>query len=223
MAVRKYDTVLFDLDGTLTDPGMGITNSVIYALERFEITVVDRSELYRFIGPPLLDSFEKYYGFTEKDAKKAVKYYREYYTEKGIYENLLYEGVRPMLKRISESGMKILLATSKPEPFAKQILIHFGIMDSFDLVSGALLDETRTAKDAVIAHALAESGISAESAVMVGDRKYDIIGAKKNRLASVGVLYGYGSREELQCAGADRLANDISELETILIARKVNV
>ena len=220
MAVRKYDTVLFDLDGTLTDPGMGITNSVIYALERFEIAVADRSELYCFIGPPILDSFEKYYGFTKEDAKKAVKYYREYYTEKGIYENLLYEGVRPMLKRISENGMKILLATSKPEPFAKQILIHFGIIDSFDLVSGALLDETRTAKDAVIAHALAASGVSAESAVMVGDRKYDIIGAKKNHLASVGVLYGYGSREELQCAGADRLANDISDLETILLSRK---
>lgn len=212
-----FSTILFDLDGTLTDPGEGITNSVMYALKKFNILVNDRSELYRFIGPPLLHSFEKYYGFTKEDARTAVTYYREYYTQKGIWENLLYDGVDSLLQTLSKSGKKLILATSKPEPFAIQILEHFNLLRYFDFVAGALLDETRTTKDEVIFHALSVCHISAENAVMVGDRKYDIIGAAKNGIASIGVLYGYGSREELMLSGANDIAASVSELEKILL------
>ncbi len=199
--------VLFDLDGTLTDPGEGITNSVIFSLEKFGITVSNRAELYKFIGPPLLYSYKEYYGFSESDAKLAIKYYREYFSEKGIFENRVYDGITDMLGKLCGNNIRLSVATSKPDPFAVKILEHFGLTEYFSLVAGATMDETRSEKHEVIEYALRGLHIKDKArCIMVGDRKHDILGAKKNGLKSVGVLYGYGSRGELETAGADMLA-----------------
>ena len=199
-----FDTILFDLDGTLTDPGEGITNSVAYALRKYGIEVSDRSELYKFIGPPLKDSFMKYYGFDEDKAEEAIAYYREYFRDTGIFENRVYEGVEDMLRGLHANGKRIVLATSKPEEFAIRILEHFGLRKYFTVVAGASMDSSRSKKGDVIAYAisLCES-FDKYTAVMVGDREHDIIGAKENGLKSIGVLYGYGSEEELRKSGAD--------------------
>ena len=202
-----YQTVLFDLDGTLTDPGIGITNSVAYALEKYGIRTADRSELYKFIGPPLQDSFEMFYGFSKEDARKAVDYYREYYKDRGIYENRLYEGMDTLLQSLYDAGRTLLVATSKPEEFARQILEHFAVSHYFTYVAGSNMDGTRSRKDEVIAYALETGKIqNLSSAVMVGDREYDIKGAKQTGIDSIGVLFGYGSRQELETAGADYIA-----------------
>lgn len=208
--MKNYNYILFDLDGTLTDPGIGITNSVMYALRKFGIEEADRTKLYAFIGPPLIDSFQKYYGFSKEKAREAVEYYREYFTEKGMLENYVYEGVEEMLAALVEAGMTLCLATSKPEPYAKIILEHFGLSQYFHFIAGAKLDETRTKKDEVIEYALELCGISDSSKViMVGDREYDILGAKKFAMDSMGVLYGYGNREELESAGATYIAETV--------------
>lgn len=211
-----YQTLLFDLDGTLTDPGVGITNSVAYALEKFGIQTADRTCLYPFIGPPLQDSFETFYHFSSADAKKAVAYYREYYEEKGIYENLLYEGMAELLADLSAAGKTLLVATSKPEPFAVQILEYFDIRNYFTYIAGAQMDGGRSRKCEVIAYALESAGIKdLSAAVMVGDREYDIAGAKQAGIASIGVLFGYGSRQELACAGADYIVSHLDEIRRI--------
>ena len=145
-----YDIILFDLDGTLTDPGEGITNSVAYALGKYGIEVTDKKELYKFIGPPLKDSFMKYYGFSEEEAIKAIEYYREYFRDTGIFENKVYEGVEDMLSTIKESGRRIILATSKPEEFAVRILQHFGLKKYFNVVAGASMDSSRSKKGIVV-------------------------------------------------------------------------
>lgn len=210
-----YNTILFDLDGTLTDPGIGITNSVAYALSKWNIQVADRSELYKFIGPPLLDSFAEYYGFSEEDCQKALTYYREYFRSKGIYENEVYSGVVEMLETLKASGKKIVLATSKPEEFAIIILKHFDLFKYFDFVAGATLDETRTKKGDVIAYALESCGITdadLKNVIMVGDRKHDVHGAKENALDCIGVLFGYGDREELEAAGAKYIAEQVEDI-----------
>ena len=211
--MSKYDVILFDLDGTLTDPGIGITNSVMHALKKYGIEVEDRASLYKFIGPPLIDSFEKYFGFSHEEAVKSVDYYREYYKDKGIYENLVYDGIENLLVSLYEKGKKIILATSKPEPFAKEILRHFGLDKYFLFAAGSTMDETRTNKAEVIEYALSECGITDKtSVVMVGDREHDIIGANKNGIDSIGVLFGYGSREELETAGATYIAETVGEI-----------
>jgi len=211
--MKNYDVVLFDLDGTLTDPAIGITNSVMHALKKYGITVDDRSELYKFIGPPLHESFEIFYGFSREEALQAVEYYREYYRDKGIYENIVYDGVEAMLKDLYEKGKKIILATSKPEVFAREILCYFNLEKYFCYAAGANLDGSRTNKAEVIEYALREGGVNDKSsAVMVGDREHDIIGANKNNLDSIGVLFGYGSREELQNAGATYIAETVEDL-----------
>lgn len=215
--MKKYDVILFDLDGTLTDPGMGITNSVAHALKKYGITVEDRTELYKFIGPPLHESFEKYYGFSKEEALQAVEYYREYYKVKGIYENLVYDGIEELLKKLCESGKRVILATSKPEIFAREILRHFSLDKYFCYAAGANLDGSRTNKAEVIEYALREGGVTDKStAVMIGDREHDIIGANKNGLDSIGVLFGYGSREELEDAGAAYIAETVEEIYEII-------
>ena len=208
-----YNYILFDLDGTLTDPGRGITNSVAYALEKFGVSVSDKKELYKFIGPPLTDSFEKYYGFSEEDALIAVEYYREYFKPKGIYENEIYSGVPELLKSLKESGKTVILATSKPEIFAIEILKYFGIDAYFDFVAGATLDKTRNKKGDVIAYALESMNVTDKSkCLMIGDRDQDINGAKQNGIDSLGVLYGYGDFEELSNAGATYIAKTVDEI-----------
>lgn len=214
---EKKKIILFDLDGTLTDPGLGITNSVMYALERFGITGVCRNDLYKFIGPPLSQSFERFYGFSKEEALRAVSIYREYFSTRGLFENEIFGGVEDLLKRLKDQGKMICLATSKPEVFALKILEHFGILSYLDIVSGSMLDGTRTDKGEVIAWALnelerrGERSVS-EQALMIGDREHDVIGAHANGIPVIGVLFGYGSREELEAAGADSLAGSVSEL-----------
>lgn len=204
---REFDIILFDLDGTITDPGIGITNSVKYALKHFGIEVKDRSELFSFIGPPLIGSFERFYGFSKGQAIEAVKYYREYYSEYGIFENELYDGILSLFERLKNDNKVISIATSKPEFFAKQIADHYGFSKYFDLIAGASMDETRTEKSEVISYALDLLGIKDTSRVlMIGDRYYDVIGASEFDIPTVGVLYGYGSKEELEKAGAYILA-----------------
>ena len=197
-----YQYILFDLDGTLTDPGIGITNSVMYALKKFGIEVEDRAALYKFIGPPLMDSFERFYGFSKEDSALALQYYREYFKPYGLYENEVYEGTRELLEELKKRGKKLILATSKPEEFAKEILRHFDLLQYFDFVGGASMDEIRNKKADVIAYALENCGITdLSAAVMVGDREHDVLGAKQVGLKCIGVLFGYGDREELEAAG----------------------
>ena len=206
--------ILFDLDGTLTDPGLGITNSVIYALDKFGISVEDRSELYKFIGPPLQNSFMDFYGFDEEQASQAVTYYRELYNVTGKYENEVYPSVPEMLQKLKKQGCHLLVATSKPEYLARDILEYFSLADYFCVIAGSDLEGVRNTKGKVIDYALKQfteqMAISMEeakeNAIMVGDRFHDIHGAKKNGIVSVGVLYGYGDREELEQAGADYIA-----------------
>ena len=198
-----YKYILFDLDGTLTDPGLGITNAVKHALKKFNIEVPDRSELYKFIGPPLLESFQKYYGMSEEESQMALQYYREYFKPYGLYENMVYDGIEELLVTLKAQGKKLILATSKPEPFAVEILRHFGLDKYFDFIAGATMDEKRVRKADVIAYALESCGITdLPSAIMIGDREHDILGAKEVGLESIGVLYGYGDLEELENAGA---------------------
>ncbi len=212
-----YKYILFDLDGTLTDPAIGITNGVMYALEKYGIKVSDRKELYCFIGPPLVDAFMKYYGFSEADAKQAVVYYREFFRKTGIYENRVYDGVEEMLKSLKNSGKTLILATSKPEEFAEIVLNHFNLRQYFDCVVGATFDGTLNYKSDVIRVALDRGQVSnINDAVMVGDRHHDIEGAKQNNLKSVGVLYGFGDREELENAKADFIAKTPKDLLKIL-------
>ena len=209
----NFQYILFDLDGTLTDPAIGITNSVMYALKKFGIEVNDRSELFKFIGPPLHESFEKYYGFSKMDAKRAVDYYREYYKDKGIFENKVYDGIEDLLKLLNNKKKTILLASSKPEVFARQILKHFNLANYFTFIAGSELDGTRTAKDEVIAYALKNCKImDLSKAIMIGDREYDIIGAKKIGIKSLGILYGYGDRNELENAGADYILDTVDDI-----------
>jgi phosphoglycolate phosphatase len=208
-----YKNILFDLDGTLTDPGVGITNSVAYALEKFGIVNTDRTELYKFIGPPLQTSFKEFYGFSEHEIAQAVKYYREYYRETGIYENQLYTGIRELLQTLKENQKQIILATSKPEEFSIKILEYFDIEKYFDFVAGATMDGSRGEKADIIRYALEQNNIlDLSSAIMVGDRKFDILGAAQNKIDSVGVLFGYGSKEELTDAGANYLAEQPAEI-----------
>ena len=212
--MKRY--ILFDLDGTLTDPMVGITSSVQYALSKFGISVRYLKELIPFIGPPLTESFQQYYGFTEEQAREGVKYYREYFAPRGIFENEIYPGVQQMLLELSEAGFILILATSKPKVYAEQILRHFAIDEYFRLVVGSELDGTRVHKDEVIRYALNVCGIRAEEALMVGDRRHDMEGASACGVESVGVLYGYGSRQELTEAGAGHLAESVKELKEFL-------
>ena len=208
-----YDVVLFDLDGTLTDPGEGITNSVAYALNKFGISVDDKKELYNFIGPPLIDSFMKYYGMNYEDGLKAVEYYREYFGVTGIFENTMFKGIPELLDSIKKSGRKISLATSKPEEYAIRILDHFGLTKYFDFIGAATMDESRSKKVDVITYTLDNLGVTDKSrVVMIGDRHHDIEGAKKNGLNSIGVLFGYGDRDELENAGATYIAETINDI-----------
>ena len=212
------DVIFFDLDGTITDSGDGIKNSAAYALNKFGIPTPDRDELNKFIGPPLVESFRNLFGMSNEDADLAVVYYREYYAVKGMFENSLYDGVTEMLEALKKAGKTIVLATSKPEIYANQILKYFEIYDYFTHVCGAEMDHKRTDKHEVIEYALETSGITDRSRViMVGDRHYDIDGAKKSHLDSIGVTFGYGSESELTSAGADFIVNDAKELTELLL------
>lgn len=212
-----YQTILFDLDGTLTDSGQGIINSVAYALDQMGIEEPDLASLQRFIGPPLYESFARFYQLNPADTQAAVDAFRVYFKEKGIFENQLYDGVIPLLEALTEAGKTLAIATSKPEVFAKQILEYFGIAHYFDVIAGASLDSSRIRKSDVITYALAQLDYDPQTSIMVGDREHDIEGAKANQLDSIGVLYGYGNRQELEKAGATMIAETLLDLKQLLV------
>lgn len=214
----NYSCILFDLDGTVTDPKIGITKSVAYALQHFGITVDELDTLTPFIGPPLKDSFMEYYQFTEPQANEAVSKYREYFGETGLYENTVYPGMENLLQKLRAAQKTVLLATSKPTVFATEILRHFQLLSYFDGVFGSELSGERSRKGEVIAYALHQQKITNQThIIMVGDRKHDIIGAKETGLTSAGVLYGYGNAAELQEAGADFIVEHVDGLAELLM------
>ena len=215
---NNFEYILFDLDGTITDSGEGITKSVQYALKYFDILVNNLEDLHKFIGPPLKESFKEYYKFDDEKANVALVKYREYYADKGIYENSLYDGIIDVLDTLKKNNKTIILATSKPEVYAKQILEYFKIDKYFFFVAGSDFDETRVKKGDVIKYALEGAKVSDLSKViMVGDREHDIIGAKENNIKSIGVLYGYGDVIELTQARADYIAKNTKELLNIIL------
>lgn len=213
-----YDYILFDLDGTLTNPAEGITNSVVYALNKFGIRVDDKKSLYKFIGPPLVDSFQAYYGFSKEQSLKAVEYYREYFKVKGIFENEIFTDTIGLLSTLKNAGKQLILATSKPEEFTLQILEHFNLTKYFNYTACATMDGKRNNKADVIKYAISGYPIKDLSeAIMIGDREHDIIGANQAGIASIGVLYGFGDYEELSNAKATFIVNDMQEILKIVL------
>ncbi len=216
-----FDWLFFDLDGTLTDPALGITNSFKHALECFGLEIPTYEKLCSFIGPPLVDTFRTQFGFSEEKAALGVVKYREYFAEKGLLENAVYPGIPDLLSTLKDAGKKLVVATSKPEEYSVKIIEHFGLAQYFENVCGSLMDETRSKKDEVIEYALERNQIDDRGKVlMIGDRKHDILGAKKTGLKSCGVLFGYGSMQELQSAGADYIAGNITELKDICLRQE---
>lgn len=207
--------ILFDLDGTLTDPMIGITTSVRYALSHFGIDVPTLEQLTPFIGPPLKGSFQKFYGFSEADAETALAKYREYFSKTGLYENEVYDGIPSLLKELKSQGVALYLATSKPTIYATQILEHFNLSVYFDFIGGSELSGERVEKSDVIDFVLRENNIAKETAVMVGDRCFDVNAGKEAGLTTIGVLYGYGDKEELK--DATYIAETVEELKKILV------
>ena len=213
----SYSLCLFDLDGTLTNPKEGITKSVQYALARFGIEVENLDTLVDFIGPPLRESFQKFYGFSPEQAEQAIAAYREYYTRQGIFENELYEGCDRLLGTLARRGVRIAMATSKPAVFAEKIAVHYNIRQYFDFVAGSELDGTRDRKSEVILHALRNvDPTQSLRRVMIGDRKHDVQGAKQTDTDCIGVTWGYGSRQELETAGALYTVDTINQLLDLL-------
>ena len=212
-----WKTILFDLDGTLTDSAPGITNSVAHALAHFGIHE-EPGNLLKFIGPPLNESLPEFYGFTPEQTTEAVVVFREYFVEKGWCENAPYPGIADLLRDLRAAGKQLMVATSKPEVQAVRILKHFGLAEYFDHIYGAPPgNEDGARKSAVILRAL-EWAEDVSQAVMVGDRRHDVAGAAEAGLPCVGVLYGYGGREELEKAGAAFIAEDMAALKRLLLS-----
>lgn len=206
--------ILFDLDGTLTDSGEGIINSVIPALEHYGIAIPPREELRVFVGPPLHDTFLRF-GVPADQLENATKIYRSRYIPIGKFENAPYPGIPELLEMLKSQGHKLFVATSKPEPMAVEILEHFDLAQYFDRICGASMDTSRSSKEAVIAYLLEQNG-SAENMVMVGDTKYDVIGAKAHGIPTIGVSWGYGEIDEMMEAGAAAIAHTTQELLELL-------
>ncbi len=216
--MRKYNHLLFDLDGTLTDPSEGITKCIAYALQYFGIETPDLAALQPWIGPPIKQSLMEIYHFDEVKADLGVAKYRERFAEIGIYENKLFDGVPDLLALLKEQDYKLYLATSKPTIFAERILHHFEIASYFDFVGGSCLDDSRPTKAHVIGHVIDETRmVHTDNALMVGDRKYDILGGKAFAMDTLGVLYGFGTKPELQEAGATYIVDNLSELSDLLL------
>ena len=214
--MNKYKYILFDLDGTITDSSEGIINSVVYALEKMDVNITDRDVLKKFVGPPLVDSFMKYFGFTKKEAEEGLRLYREYFSEKGIFENRLFDGMDNLLVSLKDAGYVLALATSKPDLFANQVLEFFDIKKHFSHISACPMDESNTTKLDVMRDAIAM--VSAEDnsqIIMIGDTSFDVNGAKICGIDSIGVLYGTDTAEELK--NATYLAKNVEEIRNILL------
>ncbi len=216
---KNHNHILFDLDGTLTDSAEGVTKSVQHALKQYSIDAT-LEELKSFIGPPLHQSFIEVYGFSKQEAYRAVEYYRDYYSDVGIFENKVYPDIPELLESLFKHKKKIYLATSKPTFFAEKILNYFKLDHYFTTIAGSNLDGTRVEKKEVIAQVLEyNADLNISETVMVGDRKHDIIGARAWNLDSIGVTYGYGSLKELQEVGSTLIAKSVSELQKLLLVK----
>ena len=213
-----YDIILFDLDGTLTDPKPGITKSVQYALGKMGIVEEDLDKLTHFIGPSLKTSFIGSYGMNVDEANQAIEYYRERFSKVGLYENAVYEGMKELLERLQKQGKKMFVATSKPTFYSIKILEHFGLIDFFEAVIGSELDGTRVEKNEVIEFVLSKiDNCNFKKIIMVGDRKFDVLGAQQNGIDVIAVAYGYGSYDELKLAQPNYIVDTISDLGIILL------
>ena len=214
-----WDTVLFDLDGTLTESGQGVANGVLHALAAFDLPAPSADELRKYLGPPLWVSFDEYAGLKGADIERAVKIYREYYHATGRFENSVFTGIPEMLSALAAAGIRLAVATSKVDHSAVSILQHFELDRYFEVISGSdELGVTRGTKALVIAHALSELKIvDSKGVVMIGDREHDIHGAKEHELESIGVLWGYGDEAELVSAGASHISATVSDLHNLLL------
>ena len=213
----KKDYLLFDLDGTISDPKEGMAKSVQYSLQALGIQLDDTDSLTRFIGPPIRDSYRNLFGLNSEETEIAVTLYREYFSKTGIFENILYEGIEVMLKTLKEMGKTLILATSKATVYAERILVHFEIDSFFSFVAGSELNGRRSKKSEVIRYALEKMNIvDLNKAIMIGDREHDIIGAKEVGMDSIGVLYGFGDLNELKSAGATFIAESVVSLSILL-------
>jgi phosphoglycolate phosphatase len=216
--MSNYSILLFDLDGTLTNSKIGITKSVQYALSKFNIIQNELEQLVDFIGPPLVDSFMKYYSFDSITAKQAVMYYREYYERRGMYENELYPNVLQMLESLKDKKDGMIIATSKPTVYARKVLDHFGILNCFADVVGSNLDGTRASKSEVLEHILDRLDLCDKGRiVMIGDRKHDILAANNWNIQSIAVTYGYSSPNEWEEAKPTYFANSIQQLIQLIL------
>lgn len=214
--MKKY--YFFDLDGTLTDPALGITNSFKNAIRHFGMEIPSYEKLCTFIGPPLVETFKNEFKFNAEKVEEGVKAYREYFSSRGIFENKVYDGIPNLLKNLKGKGKILVVATSKPEEFAVRIIEHFNLSEYFTHVCGSCMDESRSTKAEVIKYALDLCKISEEEkeqVLMIGDRSHDVIGAKANNLQCCAVLFGYGSKEELEQAGADYIVDSVEALENL--------
>lgn len=216
--MHKYKIILFDLDGTLTDPKVGITKSVQYALLKMGIVEPDLDKLESFIGPPLQDSFADEYNFDEVLTQKAIEFYRDRFKEKGMFENKVYTRIPELLKSLKKLGFTLVVATSKLTVFSEEILKYFALDHYFDLVIGSNLDGTRTAKTDIIQYIIdSYSEYELSDFIMIGDRKYDIIGANNTGIDSIAVTYGYGSIDELNQVNPTHIVNTVEELGSLLV------
>ncbi len=219
--MNKYKYILFDLDGTITEPFLGISNGIIHALEKFGIEVEDKTSLRKFIGPPLRDSFRDFCGFSEEQAEEATKYYREYYGVKGLEENEIMPGMDKALNTLYDKGYRLYTATSKPEKFAKIILENLGLLKYFDIAAGASFDSSRDTKKLVIEYLLQQirskqPDFDISQAIMVGDRHFDINGANYFGMDSIGVTFGYGDYQELKEAGATYIVDEAMSIVDVV-------
>lgn len=214
----NYQIALFDLDGTIINSQIGITRSVQYSLKHFGIEVENPDTLVHFVGPPLHKSFQNFYSFDTEKSVLAVEKYREYYREKGIFESEMYEGVIHLLEELQQKGVKIVLATSKPEFFARQILENLNIIHLFDSIYGSNLDLTRSDKAEIIQEILRfYPEYHTKDFIMIGDKEHDIIGANKNNIDSVGVLWGFGSHSELENHNPKFIVREMKEIAEIVL------
>lgn len=213
MTPKMYNTIMFDLDGTLTDPKEGITKCVQYALLKMGIQEENLDNLLPFIGPPLVDAFMKFYSMSSEDAHKALGFYRERFTTVGMFENEVIPGISEMLNKLKADGKTLLVATSKPRVYAQKILEHFDLAKYFEVISGPELNETTNTKDEIIDGLLKNYS---KNPVMVGDRRQDVIAAHICHIPCIGVRFGYAEDGELEAAGADEIAESVDELFKIL-------
>ena len=213
----RWNSIFFDLDGTITDSAPGITNSIIYARKKWGLEPGTNADYLKFIGPPMPQSYEDFWGFSHEDAVRFLADYREYFSVKGLFENSVYPGMIELFESLKAAGAHLYVATTKPTGFSERIAERFGFAKYFELISGSDLKDTNT-KYAVIEHARAACGVDMTSAVMIGDRSHDAEGAHEHGIPCIGVTWGFGGRPELEAAGAEYIVDTAEELTALLLS-----